>query len=143
MSRKKPTHKLFFWLFIRVFSVLTLIVVAFFALVFSPPVQTILQKSSHESFAQRASSKAAAVSQNLRRRWSNLDSVASDLNATLTDTLTKNNANISDIADRLFISQNTVKRHLQNIYRKLDVHNKTLAIKTYCELYKDDPEPDQ
>lgn len=57
--------------------------------------------------------------------------------------LLQEGANISDIADRLFISQNTVKRHLQNIYRKLDVHNKTLAIKTYCELYKTEPEPDQ
>ena len=57
--------------------------------------------------------------------------------------LLQEGANISDIANRLFISQNTVKRHLQNIYRKLDVHNKTLAIKTYCELYKTEPEPDQ
>lgn len=47
-------------------------------------------------------------------------------------------ANISDIAKNLYISQNTVKRHLQNIYRKLDVHNKTLAINAYCELYKED-----
>ena len=105
MSQKKPTHKLFFWLFIRVFSVLTLTIVAFFALVFSPPLQTILQKSSHESFAQRASSKAAAVSQNLRRRWSNLDSVASDLNTTLADTLHENNADISDIADNPHLNQ--------------------------------------
>ncbi len=49
-------------------------------------------------------------------------------------------ANISDIADSLYISQNTVKRHLQNIYRKLDVHNKTLAIKAYRELYTNETE---
>ena len=108
------------------FSVLTLIVVAFFALVFSPPVQTILQKSSHESFAQRASSKAAAVSQNLRRRWSNLDSVASDLNTTLADTLTQNNANISDIADNAHLNQTILAdmySQLVNLIRQMNVND--------------------
>lgn len=126
MSQKKPTHKLFFWLFIRVFGVLTLIVVAFFALVFSPPVQTILQKSSHESFAQRASSKAAAVSQNLRRRWSNLDSVASDLNTTLADTLHENNADISDIADNAHLNQTILANMyspLVNLIRQMNVND--------------------
>ena len=125
MSRKKPTHKLFFWLFIRVFSVLTLIVVAFFALVFSPPVQTILRKSSHESFAQRASSKAAAVSQTLRR-WSDLDSVASDLNTTLADTLHENNANISDIADNAHLNQTILAdmySQLVNLIRQMNVND--------------------
>ena len=126
MSRKKPTHKLFFGLFIRVFSVLTLIVVAFFALVFSPPMQAMLQKSSHESFAQRASSKAAAVSQNLRRRWSNLDSVASDLNTTLADTLNENNANISDIADNAHLNQTILANmysQLVNLIRQMNVND--------------------
>lgn len=126
MSQKKPTHKLFFWLFIRVFSVLTLTIVAFFALVFSPPLQTILQKSSHESFAQRASSKAAAVSQNLRRRWSNLDSVASDLNTTLADTLHENNANISDIADNPHLNQTILANMyspLVNLIRQMNVND--------------------
>ena len=126
MSRKKPTRKLFWGLFIRVFSVLTLIVVAFFALVFSPPVQTILQKSSHESFAQRVSSKAAAVSQTLRRRWSNLDSVASDLNTTLADTLQENNANISDIADNPHLNQTILANmysQLVNLIRQMNVND--------------------
>ena len=114
MSRKKPTRKLFWGVFIRVFSVLTLIVVAFFALVFSPSTQTMLQKSSHESFAQRTASKAAAVSRTLRR-WSDLDSVASDLNATLADTLNENNANISDIADNAHLNQTI----LANMYSQL------------------------
>lgn len=34
----------------------------------------------------------------------------------------------SEIAQQLFISPNTVKRHIQNIYRKLDVPNKTMAL---------------
>ena len=114
MSRKKPTRKLFWGLFIRVFSVLTLIVVAFFALVFSPPMQAMLQKSPHESFAQHASSKAAAVSQALRRRG-DLDSIASDLNTTLADTLHENNADISDIADNAHLNQTI----LANMYSQL------------------------
>ncbi len=83
-------------------------------------------KSSHESFAQRASSKAAAVSQNLRRRWSNLDSVASDLNTTLTDTLTQNNANISDIADNAHLNQTILAdmySQLVNLIRQMNVND--------------------
>ncbi|KMY53851.1 hypothetical protein AC623_07595 [Bacillus sp. FJAT-27231] len=34
----------------------------------------------------------------------------------------------ADIANRLFISTNTVKKHLQNLYRKLDVPNRTSLI---------------
>ena len=34
----------------------------------------------------------------------------------------------AEIAQKLFISLNTVKRHIQNIYRKLDVPNKTMAL---------------
>lgn len=36
-----------------------------------------------------------------------------------------------EIAAELFISENTVKRHVQNIYRKLNVSNKTLALNAY------------
>jgi LuxR family maltose regulon positive regulatory protein len=33
-----------------------------------------------------------------------------------------------DIAQRLFISLSTVKRHTANIYNKLDVHSRTQAV---------------
>jgi DNA-binding NarL/FixJ family response regulator len=36
-----------------------------------------------------------------------------------------------EIADRMFISPTTVKNHLNNIYRKLHVQNKTEALKKY------------
>ena len=34
----------------------------------------------------------------------------------------------SEIAERLFIAVGTVKRHINNIYSKLDVHSRTQAI---------------
>lgn len=42
-----------------------------------------------------------------------------------------------EIAETLFISPNTVKRHVQNIYHKLEANNKTLAIRKYHELRHD------
>ncbi len=37
-------------------------------------------------------------------------------------------ASNSDIADRLFVSEHTVKSHLYNIFRKIDVHNRVQAV---------------
>ncbi len=39
-----------------------------------------------------------------------------------------------EIAQLLFISPNTVKKHMENIYRKLNVNNKTLALKEFQKL---------
>jgi DNA-binding NarL/FixJ family response regulator len=36
--------------------------------------------------------------------------------------------NYQEIADRLFISPKTVRKHIENIYRKLHVHNKVEAV---------------
>lgn len=40
----------------------------------------------------------------------------------------------AEISEALFITGNTTKRHIQNIYRKLDVPNKTMAIIRYREM---------
>lgn len=48
--------------------------------------------------------------------------------------LLENGESQKDIAEILVISPNTVKRHIQNIYKKLDVPNKTLAIAKYREI---------
>ena len=37
-------------------------------------------------------------------------------------------ASNSEIADRLFVSEHTVKSHLYNIFRKIDVHNRIQAV---------------
>jgi len=39
-----------------------------------------------------------------------------------------------EIAQRLYLSPNTIRRHLQNVYEKLGVTNKTLVVKKAKEL---------
>ena len=40
-----------------------------------------------------------------------------------------NGQNYQEIAEALFISPKTVRKHIENIYRKLQVHNKVDAIR--------------
>ena len=39
----------------------------------------------------------------------------------------------AEVASRLHISENTVKFHLQNIYRRLEVSNRTEATRKFLE----------
>jgi LuxR family maltose regulon positive regulatory protein len=39
-----------------------------------------------------------------------------------------------DIARKLFVAVSTVKTHANNVYRKLDVHNRTQAVARAREL---------
>lgn len=52
------------------------------------------------------------------------------LSARETEILTelKNGWGYKQIADRLFISEGTVRKHIENIYRKLEVNNKVSAV---------------
>jgi len=43
-------------------------------------------------------------------------------------------ATSQEIADELFLSVGTVKKHTENIYSKLDVHKRTLAVNRAQEL---------
>jgi DNA-binding NarL/FixJ family response regulator len=43
----------------------------------------------------------------------------------------------AQIAQRINVSDNTVKFHLQNIYQKLDVSNRTEAAGVYFKLRND------
>ncbi len=40
----------------------------------------------------------------------------------------------AEIADKLFIAQGTVKRHINNIYGKLDVQSRTQAVAKAREI---------
>ena len=44
----------------------------------------------------------------------------------------------AQIADRMMLSENTVKFHLQNIYQKLGVSNRTEAAATYFQRPRGD-----
>jgi LuxR family maltose regulon positive regulatory protein len=46
----------------------------------------------------------------------------------------KEGLNNTEIANSLFVSVNTVKTHLLNIYTKLDVHSRTEALAKANEL---------
>jgi LuxR family maltose regulon positive regulatory protein len=48
--------------------------------------------------------------------------------------LIKEGASNSEIAEELFISINTVKTHILNVYSKLDVHSRTKAVAKAKEL---------
>jgi len=44
------------------------------------------------------------------------------------DDVTDSGLSNQEIADKLFLSAGTVKRHMSNIYQKLDVHSRTQAL---------------
>lgn len=48
--------------------------------------------------------------------------------------LISSGANYQKIADKLFISPKTVRKHIENIYTKLQVHNKVEALKIAAEM---------
>jgi DNA-binding NarL/FixJ family response regulator len=58
------------------------------------------------------------------------DKVVINLTARETDVLLQlsKGLNYNEIADNLFISSGTVRKHIENIYRKLQVHNKMEAV---------------
>ena len=60
-----------------------------------------------------------------------------DLSARELDTLKLIAGDLSnqEIADKLFISLNTVKTHIKNIYLKLEADNRAKAIAKARELY--------
>ena len=39
-----------------------------------------------------------------------------------------------EIADQLYVSTNTVRTHIRNVYAKLDVHSRTDAVSRASEL---------
>jgi DNA-binding NarL/FixJ family response regulator len=47
--------------------------------------------------------------------------------------LVANSKNYQEIAEKLFVSPKTVRKHIENIYRKLHVHNKLDAVKIGME----------
>jgi LuxR family transcriptional regulator, positive regulator of biofilm formation len=51
-------------------------------------------------------------------------------------------ASNSDIADRLFVSEHTVKSHLYNIFRKIQVHNRVQAVSWARQNLGVPPPPD-
>ncbi|AXY42777.1 LuxR C-terminal-related transcriptional regulator [Halomonas sp. JS92-SW72] len=52
-------------------------------------------------------------------------------------------ASNGEIADRLFVSEHTVKSHLYNIFRKIDVHNRIQAVNWARQNLGVPPPPDQ
>jgi len=53
------------------------------------------------------------------------------------DLLTKGYSN-NDIANKLYLTINTVKSHLNNIYNKMDVNNRTAVLHKLSQIYHDE-----
>jgi DNA-binding NarL/FixJ family response regulator len=78
-----------------------------------------------QAFDRRAFLAMIHAAQQAGKEASELDSL-SDREREVLDLLARGSTN-KEIADRLVISENTVKRHLKSIFRKLDIHTRSAA----------------
>lgn len=87
-------------------------------------------KEAMEGGAPMSRSIASKTLQLIRR---NTEEVRKDFNLTKRELQIlnglSNGLNYQQIADELFISPKTVRKHIENVYQKLQVHNKVDAVK--------------
>jgi LuxR family maltose regulon positive regulatory protein len=69
----------------------------------------------------------AGFKPNLKSRISEAEEILSKREIEILQFI-QNGATNSEISEKLFVSINTVKTHLLNIYTKLDVHSRTRAV---------------
>ncbi len=98
--------------------------------------------SAHEGGAPMSAPIAIKALDIIRGNKSNSQQKQQDLQATLSKRemeilqLTAQGKTYAEIAETLFIAAKTVRKHIENIYGKLQVHNKTEAIVKSGILHK-------